>query len=176
MATYFSNEAAVASMVIGGTPNETVTLANPPPPTNIPAAGFTPPSTIAIAAPADPTSWGDPHLFAANSAGRPHEGTPYDGYDSFIKATYNNMMPYTTTPNITHPSHPDYAGATVTGRGEDGRPWVMKARDSFEYASDELEDLEDEEEEAAEGGAGGERRGAPGSRAAAVPPTSKKRK
>ena len=147
MATYFSNEAAVAGMVIGATPNETVTVANPPPPTNITAAGFTPPSTVAIAAPADPTTWGDPHLFAANSGGRPHEGAPYDGYDSVIKATYNNMMPYTTYPNLAHPSHPDYAGATVAGMGENGPPMGDEGEDSFEYAD---EDLEDEEEEAAE--------------------------
>ena len=92
MAIYLSNEAMVAGVVIGATPATTVTVANPTPPTNITYAGFTPPSTVAIAAPADHASWGDPHLFAANSGGRPHEAAPYDGYDSVIDATYNNRL------------------------------------------------------------------------------------
>ena len=154
-----SNAEMVAEMIIGATPNETVTVANPTPPTNIPAAGFTPPSTAATAAPADPTTWGDPHLFSTASSGRPHEGAAYDGYDSVIEATYNNMMAYTTTPNISHPSHPDYAGATVAGMGEDAIGGGG-GKDAV-YADEELEDDEEDAAEAVREASGTKPRGRP---------------
>ena len=145
----FSNEQAVAQMVIGADVNDTVTPANPTPPTNIPAAGFTPPSTKAIAAPADPDDWGDPKPFADSSGdsaigGMEPEGAGYEGYDSTIDANHVDLLEYNFDPNIAHPSHPDYAGSTVLGRGEhavggdDG--------DDAVYAD---EDFEEEEEEAA---------------------------
>ena len=77
--------------------------------------------------------------------GRPHEGAAYDGYDSVIDATYDNMMPYTTMPNVSHPSHPDYAGATVLGVGEDA---IGGGSGNDAVYADE--DLEDDEEDAAE--------------------------
>jgi hypothetical protein len=142
-----SNEAMVTNMVFGLGLNDTVTVTNPTPPTNISFAGLTPPATVAVAASAP----GDPHLFAANAGGgtgnRNHEGAPYDGFDTLLQASYNNMMPYTTTPNISHPSHPDYGGSTVIGGLMDEAPHGDEGADQVDYAD---EDFEEDEEEAAE--------------------------
>lgn len=160
-----SNEEMVSEQVIGADVNTTVTPANPSPPTNIPAAGFTPPSTEAIAAPADPDDWGDPKLFADSSGdtaigGMAPEGAGYEAYDTVIDANSVDLLEYSSlSPNLVHPSHPDYAGATVLGAGE-GQIGGKGGNDAV-YADEELEDEEEDAAEAAREASGTKSRGRP---------------
>ena len=151
-----SNAALAAAAVIGADLNDTVTPANPTPPTNISYAGFTPPATTAIAA----GTPGDPKLFAANSGGMAHEGTGYESYDTVIDANTVDLLVYNISPNIAHPSHPAYSGATVLGAGE--AAIGGKGGEDAVYADEELEDEEEDAAEAAkEANADKPRRGRP---------------
>src|SRR5215204_5772654 len=112
------NAQAASIAVIGANINDTATPTNPTPPTNEPFVGMTPPTTVVTAASAP----GDPYIFATATTiagGMAHEGKPYTGYDSVIKATRNTMIPYNNTGiNNLHPSSVYYTGATVLGEDD----------------------------------------------------------
>ena len=139
-----SNAEMVAEMVIGATHMDTVTPANPSPPTNISSVGETPPNTIA--SPVAAGTPGNPLIFAANSGGLAHEGAAND--TTFTIGAYTFVAcgePWSASPNKNHPSSADYTGTTTVmgGAGEDdiGRDAV--------YADEEFEDDEEEAEAAA---------------------------
>ena len=72
----------------------------------------------------------------------------YDGYDyGDRRHLQSSMLVYSIDPNIAHPSHPDYAGATVAGVGEDAIGGG--GGEDAVYADEEFEDEEEDAAEAA---------------------------
>ena len=157
MATYLSNEAAVAGMVIGATHMDTVTPANPSPPTNISSVGETPPNTITVPVAAGTPA--NPLVFAANSGGLAHEGAAND--TTFTIGNYTFVAcgePWSASPNKNHPSSADYTGSTTVFGATQGEDDI--GRDAV-YADEDLEDEEEDAAEAAREASGGKPRGRP---------------
>jgi hypothetical protein len=95
--------------------DETVTVENPTPPTNIPSGGMTPPTPFEQEPveqdTKDPATWEDPKLFAAPTFGEAHEGAGTEvveeiknSDDEVIGYAVSTCEPYTTEPNVTDPS------------------------------------------------------------------------